>query len=258
MPEDFTNGNGQEAVSSKSARSVNLPALAPTRPRDSVAVAFTKLPLPTSTTRNTNKHQATQSDISNCFSSNNDTHGNPSIHSNASPADLHRSRDVVNAMGAAPFSPEPPTVHSSAFYGGSSAAHFMNQVREGISRRGTQQFHASHLPVVPASAIQYAPSVPAETLEDIILPSRHFADQLMDVFWKESHTLYPFLHRKSMDTAFQNLWESKKAWQNPGSTDLGIGSIESSSSHTRIYQCALNAIFALSCQYVSRSIKFRN
>lgn len=157
----------------------------------------------------------------------------------------------VNAMGATSFTEDHISVSSSAFYGGSSAAYFMNQVREQIPGPKSP-VDIQHASPSTDSGLGWSQNTTAQSLlrstEDVVLPTRHLADQLIDVYWQESHTLYPFLHRPSMERAYSNLWESSSARRETGSIDLGLGSTPSCDERTRVFQCALNAIFALSCQ----------
>ena len=162
------------------------------------------------------------------------------------------SQGVVNAMGATSFTDEHVSGSSNAFYGGSSAAYFMNQVKEsviGVKSPGRLQIGlpGSNSHTGLPQEVTAAPPRLKDT-EDFVLPTRNLADRLFGVYWTTSHTLYPFLDQPSLERAYLNLWASSNARREPGCIDLGLGSTYTCDESTRVFQCALNAIFALGCQ----------
>lgn len=150
---------------------------------------------------------------------------------------------------------------SGAFYGGSSAAHFLQEVHCSLggsakphntiytnrASYGQTMRHPAPHPRQP----QPAPGLgaPYAFQQDLVLPTRQLADYLLDIYWTKSYNLYPFIHRRSFQHAYANLWASAPSSQTPSPTpDLGLGSAGTSDPHSPGFHCALNAVFALASQ----------
>lgn len=177
----------------------------------------------------------------------------------ASVADSHAS--PVNAMGSSVYLDSRIASPSNEFFGGSSAAYFMHQVKETLRRQphdNPASSRSSHKRVLAPYHVQVASqnsggrsNGPFESVasEYFTLPTRDLADELMKIYWTSVHSLYPFLHRPSIEDAYDRLWMPKNEAQKPyGNVDLGLGSSEDSGCGSPVFHCALNIIFALSCQ----------
>ncbi|GKZ91230.1 hypothetical protein AnigIFM63604_000320 [Aspergillus niger] len=131
------------------------------------------------------------------------------------------------------------------FYGSSSTASLM-------------RFAWQSLPSRPAnsSGAELASSTLHDTFteyrfDDFALPPRTLADHLVRCFFDHVYTLYPFFHRPAFEAAYRNLWRAEDEPKIP-LTDLriGLGSGAESSPKSIVFHAALNAIFALGCQFV--------
>ncbi|PWY88932.1 hypothetical protein BO70DRAFT_393449 [Aspergillus heteromorphus CBS 117.55] len=64
---------------------------------------------------------------------------------------------------------------------------------------------------------------------------------------------YPFFHRPSFQDAYDNLWLSRDQPGNKLSElNIGLGNQTNSSSHSAVFACALNIIFAI-CSFFGPS-----
>ncbi|KAE8379591.1 fungal-specific transcription factor domain-containing protein [Aspergillus bertholletiae] len=80
-----------------------------------------------------------------------------------------------------------------------------------------------------------------------LLPPRPLADHLVDCYFSKIHTLYPFVHKDAFFIAYRSLWVPSESSRSINTAHgLGIGDI--AVNQTTFY-CALNAIFALGCQF---------
>jgi len=178
----------------------------------------------------------------------------------ASAADSHAS--PVNAMGSSIYLDSRIASPSNEFFGGSSAAYFMHQVKESLprqphdnpasSRSSNKRALAPYHVHVASQNSGGRSNDPFESVasEYFTLPTRDLADELMKIYWTSVHSLYPFLHRPSMEDAYDRLWMPKSEAQKPyGDVDLGLGSTEASGCGSPVFHCGLNIIFALSCQF---------
>ncbi|KAE8422336.1 fungal-specific transcription factor domain-containing protein [Aspergillus pseudocaelatus] len=88
-------------------------------------------------------------------------------------------------------------------------------------------------------------------INDFLLPPRSFADQLVKHFFDKVFILYPFFHRPSFEVAYRNLWraEDEPIITAPTALQIGLGSSAESGPKSIVFQCALNLIFALGCQF---------
>ncbi|KAH0545362.1 hypothetical protein FGG08_000503 [Glutinoglossum americanum] len=91
---------------------------------------------------------------------------------------------------------------------------------------------------------------PSLKLEDFVLPPRHVADHLISRYWTTCATLYPFLHEPTFSLAYRKLWasdrENIKLVPSPGA---GLGNSIDGDPDMSIFFCALNAIFAIGCEF---------
>ncbi|KAH8597630.1 fungal-specific transcription factor domain-containing protein [Bisporella sp. PMI_857] len=197
-------------------------------------------------------------------------HGNrqPTQNADQSPTseiislDAESETSPVNAMGSTAYiDNENASPSANQFFGGSSVAHFMHEVNQTIHGTDQRRPHEKHLPSVsfaPRSSplARYNSSETASISRNYpSLPQRDLADKLLENYWIKAHTLYPFLHKPSFNTAYENLWKSSNdIQQTTTDCDLGLGTPSVSDSRSTVFHCALNAIFALSCQLSGQEI----
>jgi len=143
----------------------------------------------------------------------------------------------VNAMGATSYIGSRGVSPSDEFYGGSSAAHFMYQVKETITRPSL----FSHRPrsPMPSGAKLSSPGSESYDLSvhgNLSLPARDLADMLLDKYWTKADSLYPFIHKPSFVTAYENLWlPLRECQRSSGGQDLGLGTPEISDSGSAVF-----------------------
>jgi hypothetical protein len=163
----------------------------------------------------------------------------------------------VNAMGSTAYigsQAVSPLNAANEFYGGSSAAHFMQQVKETIPGAGQIPNHdvrSSSRPALskgtPLGTLDSYGSVPPSG--NLCLPQRDLADKLLENYWTKAYSLYPFVYKPSFTRAYEDLWKpSSELQRGAKDCDLGLGTPGVSDSRTIVFHCAINAIFALSCQ----------
>lgn len=162
----------------------------------------------------------------------------------------------VNGMGSSSYI-DGAGLPSNAFYGGSSMAFFMKQVRETIPNQPSED--PPHLPITKQqrqsnslnhSNFSLGTSNQDDIQQDIELPSRDLADQLIEVYWTRSHILYPYICKSTFMQAYEDLWKPQGHIRvAPDSlVDHGLGSLGIADSRSAVFHCALNSIFALACQ----------
>lgn len=123
------------------------------------------------------------------------------------------------------------------FFGGSSAGNFVTQIHEAATQRLSSSGHlgpttnkTGPCPRPPrpwGQRLQW----PRISLDACALPPRSRADALMDVYWNAVHPLYPFVDRAVFSSQYDGLFATNA----PPDIDSSL-------------TCALNIIFALSCQ----------
>jgi hypothetical protein len=87
-------------------------------------------------------------------------------------------------------------------------------------------------------------------MEGLVLPPRNLADHLLDCFWERVFCLYPFFDRKSFQQAYENLWlPENDASHKLTDLNVGLGDRFNSGQNSIVFNCALNIIFALGCQF---------
>lgn len=114
--------------------------------------------------------------------------------------------------------------------GSSSAGSFIQQVRKVVEQKTHTRSSAvtrdqDNLPLV----------VPNEDIGqkqiDYVLPTRKQADNLIEVYWRNVHSLYPFIGKRMTMADYRTLWS-------------GDGFIP----HEKSFLCLLNIIFAIASQ----------
>jgi hypothetical protein len=157
----------------------------------------------------------------------------------------------VDAMGGDAGFDERP-IDGQPFYGSSSAHGFTQQMYGSILQKDDTTGEPE-IPIDPALmdpvANLSAPTAPYSAPENFSLLPRELADRLMHLYWDRVHVLYPFLHKPSFKTAYEDLWKPKSQHHQhyKSSSGLGLGAAEEPTS--AVFHCALNAALALGMQF---------
>lgn len=122
---------------------------------------------------------------------------------------------------------------SQGFFGSSSAAGFMRQIRTAVDRRIASPDRRSSVPrlTVPSSLMPVRNDRNQSSVANYVLPPRKMADSLMEVYWDYVFPLYPFLVPAHMKTEFAKIWSG-----------------DTLEYDENMLMCTLNVIFALACQ----------
>jgi hypothetical protein len=121
--------------------------------------------------------------------------------------------------------------HAESVVGDSSAASFMNRIRAVLDHQ-VSPGSAVHPPQSSSSNVTATALLKQRRFKnpDYVLPSRHHADKLLDIYWRLGHTLYPFIDREDFMGKYNSLWTG-----NPTMDD------------EICFICLLNAMFAVGC-----------
>ncbi|KIX99033.1 uncharacterized protein Z520_05494 [Fonsecaea multimorphosa CBS 102226] len=129
-------------------------------------------------------------------------------------------------------------LQNEGFHGMSSAASFMDSVRQAIEGQVSTEF---------AGSIVYPSSTtipPIKRRLEYVLPPRTTSEELQESYWRFVYPLYPFIDRESFTQVYRSLWDGTP--------------LPSSGSHLmRLEETTSVAIFnlvlALGCQYRAQS-----
>ncbi|KAH0848165.1 C6 transcription factor [Fonsecaea pedrosoi] len=111
----------------------------------------------------------------------------------------------------------------------SSAASFMNRIKAALDQQPTPN-PASQVPSTVSPVATASPRRRRFKTPDYVLPPRHQADHLLEVYWRIVDALYPFVDKDDFMDKYQTLWTG-----NPSMDDEVC------------FTCLLNAIFAIAC-----------
>ncbi|KAL3477446.1 fungal-specific transcription factor domain-containing protein [Aspergillus californicus] len=157
------------------------------------------------------------------------TQGTSCVHKQTRPSTSGHDITGVNAMMGA--IEEPPT---QGFFGSSSAASFMRQIKTAVDRRVSspdQHTSESVLGARPSSSLMSTHKEKQTAVQDYVLPPRKTADSLMDVYWSYVFPLYPLVDSIRLREDYKQIWTG-----------------EPLQSDENMLMCTLNVIFALACQ----------
>lgn len=140
------------------------------------------------------------------------------------------------------------------FYGHSSAASFIREAYEGFHNQDNSAMQPQTSRrvegVMPRTSTEAFPDARAA---QFVLPPRALADHLVGRFFERVFYLYPVFHRQSFDSAYRRLWEPTASGisspREPSAIFVGLGSSPQTGPESLVFHCALNAIFALGCQF---------
>lgn len=82
------------------------------------------------------------------------------------------------------------------------------------------------------------------------LPPRDIADHLLELYFTSVHIFYPWTHAPSFKAAYEAIWVPRNPSINTGKPDVGLGG---SHCPRDTFFCALNAMFALGCEFSAYS-----
>lgn len=123
---------------------------------------------------------------------------------------------------------------SHEFFGSSSAAGFMRQIRTAVDRRVAsphrRRSSISQL-TVPSRLLPTRSDKHSSSGANYVLPPRKMADSLMEVYWDYVFPLYPFLVPAQMKTEYAKIWTG-----------------DNLEYDENMLMCTLNVIFALASQ----------
>lgn len=145
-------------------------------------------------------------------------------------AQTRQRADGVNAMMGA-VEEERPT---QGFFGSSSAASFMHQIKMAVDRRVTSPHRRTSDTILGVShapgLMSTRPEKPS-SIQSYVLPPRKTADSLMGVYWSFVFPLYPLVDGIRLRAEYEKVWTGE-----PLETDESM------------LMCTINVIFALACQ----------
>lgn len=138
----------------------------------------------------------------------------------------------------------------------SSVISFMQLIREtqkhsnGSSKTLRADSKAASVPTIRSNDLpDLFRSNAATSVDDYSLPPRVLADRILTLYWTRVHSLYPFVHKSSFISFYNSLWAPEPENQSnqiKSLLDVGLGGADHS---TAVFYSALNAIFALGCEF---------
>ena len=158
----------------------------------------------------------------------------------------------VTAMGLTVGPLDRDQKASREFFGDSSTVAFIQQLQNSlppsINAPGSGREVAYHS--IDLRGHDRHPRLSTEPKPSMnLLPPRPLADHLVDCYFSKVHTLYPFVHKDAFFSAYRSLWAPGESSRSTNTAHgLGIGDMAVSRT---TFHCALNAIFALGCQFSS-------
>ncbi|KAL5340262.1 fungal-specific transcription factor domain-containing protein [Aspergillus crustosus] len=138
--------------------------------------------------------------------------------------------DGVNAMMGAMEEERP----SQGFFGSSSAASFMRQIKTAVDKRVSSPHAPASDPTLgvrPSSSLVSTRKDRRGTVQDYVLPPRKTADSLMSIYWHYVFPLYPLVDSIHLREEYARIWTG-----------------ETLQSDENMLMCTLNVIFGLASQ----------
>ncbi|KAH6869691.1 fungal-specific transcription factor domain-containing protein [Thelonectria olida] len=161
----------------------------------------------------------------------------------------------VSAMGATTsVQGRAATSRNDEFYGRSSVLSLLREVphstvHHGHGEMGTRQARTSpRRPDDRRRSVQAPSNAMLQT--QYALPPREVADQLVHSYFSNVHIFYPWTHSIAFQGHYESLWAriEQRASTTDQKPDIGLGG---RNCPRPVFFCALNAIFALGCEFSS-------
>lgn len=167
----------------------------------------------------------------------------------------------INAMGVSYSVQSPSSTGDEPFYGQSSIACLQNQLPgKSAGLNSSTEPISAHRQAKKRILLDCGRTFDGETnavaskFHQFSLPPRSVADHLIEQYWARCHDLYPWFHGPSFHKAYEALWRRREVSNESRSSQddtskrprIGLGGRDCSPS---VFHCALNAIFALGCEF---------
>ncbi|KAI6774730.1 hypothetical protein HG530_001488 [Fusarium avenaceum] len=162
----------------------------------------------------------------------------------------------VSAMGATTLL---QNTQADTFFGQSSVHSLLREVSHPQSqspKTAPQRHHSQTSMDISTSASCF--STATLSSPDYALPPRQVADTILGLYFNSVHIFYPWTHSTSFKNRYESLWAptgypEPQTGQGQGQLgDIGLGGEHCSASS---FFCALNAMFALGCEFSDFSNK---
>lgn len=122
---------------------------------------------------------------------------------------------------------------SQGFFGSSSAAGFMRQIKTAVDKRVSSPGERLSDPDIAfrSSLLSERTARSRSAIPDYVLPPRRIADSLMNVYWDYVFPLYPFVDSAHMKAEYAKIWQG-----------------DTLQYDENMMMCTFNVIFALASQ----------
>lgn len=122
---------------------------------------------------------------------------------------------------------------TQGFFGSSSAAGFMRQIKTAVDQRVQPSDRRSSAPDIAlrSSFLSVPNDDRSSEIPNYVLPPRRTADNLMNVYWDYSFPLYPFVDSAHMKNEYRKIWHGDTLQRDE-----------------QMAMCTFNVIFALASQ----------
>ncbi|PSN61455.1 hypothetical protein BS50DRAFT_562355 [Corynespora cassiicola Philippines] len=157
----------------------------------------------------------------------------------------------VSAMGASLSLTGQAQSPSEGFYGQSSVLALLKEIHSpGVQSDCTNNSPQMRSKPEPSSSHQASRN---DRFIDYLrpaysLPPRSIADKLSGLYFQSVHIFYPWIHAPSFQDSFERIWTGahEAGYVAEAGPDIGLGGSKCS---TAAFYCALNAMFALGCEF---------
>lgn len=159
----------------------------------------------------------------------------------------------ISAMGATMIAEDQGAVsRGNEYYGASSLVSLISGVASPSAphgaRMGRRGASSTSRPRINATTASTTSSSMMSMLQpQYALPPRKLADELLALYFDNNHIFYPWTHSQTFRKRYDSLWNpSDPLLFDHANSDVGLGG---DACPENIFICALNAIFALGCQF---------
>jgi hypothetical protein len=167
---------------------------------------------------------------------------------------IRQGQNPISAMGATVVAQDSSGARRrNGYYGASSLVSLISGVAQpsllGDSRNETNLGSGMSQPGIRSgnSGGTVNSSMLSMLRPQYALPPRKLADELLALYFENVHIFYPWTHSQSFRKQYELLWEpSGSMCHDEANVDVGLGG---KNCPADIFVCALNAMFALGCQF---------